>query len=92
MPTRAATLPSCGRKAACGLRREAGRDTALYDPFFHPDASALERRYDFIACSGTAERFHHPAEEATMHTIAAMRGWTCECPVKDVALMHKPHP
>ncbi|HUE46649.1 MAG TPA: hypothetical protein VMO81_10380, partial [Aestuariivirgaceae bacterium] len=28
--------------------------------------------------------------EATMRTIAAQRGWTCECPVKDVALMHKP--
>jgi hypothetical protein len=37
MPTRAATLPSCGPEAACGLRREAGYDTALYDPFFHPD-------------------------------------------------------
>ena len=28
--------------------------------------------------------------EATFHTIAAQRGWTCEVPVKDVILMHKP--
>jgi hypothetical protein len=131
----------CGLDYGCGpgpalaaMLREAGHDMALYDPFFHPDPSALERRYDFIACTETAEHFHHPAEEfdrldrllrrggwlglmtcfqtddarfadwhyrrdpthvvfyreATMHTIAAMRGWTCECPVKDVALMHKP--
>lgn len=28
--------------------------------------------------------------EASFRTIAAQRGWTCEIPVKDVALMHKP--
>lgn len=28
--------------------------------------------------------------EATLQWIAAQRGWTCEIPVKDVALMHKP--
>ena len=28
--------------------------------------------------------------EETMHVIAAQLGWTCEIPVKDVALMHKP--
>lgn len=28
--------------------------------------------------------------EATLRMIAAQRGWTCEIPIKDVALMHKP--
>ncbi len=28
--------------------------------------------------------------DSTLHKIAAQRGWTCEIPVKDVALMHKP--
>jgi hypothetical protein len=29
-------------------------------------------------------------KETTFRTIAAQRGWTCEIPAKDVALMHKP--
>lgn len=28
--------------------------------------------------------------EATFHKIAANRGWSCECPIKDVVLMRKP--
>lgn len=35
----------------------------LYDPFFAPDAAALDRRYDFITCTETAEHFFHPADE-----------------------------
>lgn len=29
-------------------------------------------------------------KETTFRTIAAQRGWTCEIPAKDVALLHKP--
>jgi hypothetical protein len=39
---------------------EAGHAMALYDPFFRPDPAALERDYDFITCTETAEHFHHP--------------------------------
>src|SRR5690606_16571280 len=35
----------------------------LYDPFFAPDADALDRRYDFITCTETVEHFFHPADE-----------------------------
>ena len=45
------------------MLREAGHHMALYDPFFHPEGSALDRRYDFITCTETAEHFHHPADE-----------------------------
>ena len=62
--------PSTGLDYGCGpgpalaeMLREAGHEVALYDPFFVPDAAALERSYDFVACTETAEHFHHPASE-----------------------------
>lgn len=112
---------------------EAGHRMALYDPFFEPDAATLDRTYDFVTCSETAEHFHHPADEfdrldrllrpggwlalmtsfqtddtrfadwhyrrdpthvvfyreATLRLIAGQRGWSCEIPAPDVALMRK---
>jgi SAM-dependent methyltransferase len=41
---------------------EAGFDMALYDPFFHPDPTALRARYDFITCTEVVEHLHQPAE------------------------------
>jgi hypothetical protein len=122
--------------ALAAMLGEAGHTMALYDPFFRPDPAALEKNYDFLTCSETAEHFHRPAwefdrldgllrpggwlglmtcfqtdderfadwhyrkdpthvvfyREATMRTIAGERGWICEIPVKDVALMHKRAP
>lgn len=120
--------------ALAAMLTEAGRPTALYDPFFHPDETALRRSYDFVVCTETAEHFHRPAEsfalmfglvrpggwlglttifqtedaafarwryradpthvvfyrERTLRWIAARRGWSCEIPRKDVALMRRP--
>ena len=45
------------------LLRDAGHAVALYDPFFHPDNTALAKRYDFVTCTEVVEHFHHPAEE-----------------------------
>lgn len=122
--------------ALAAMLIEGGHPTALYDPAFHPDPAALARRYDFIACTETAEHFHHPREtfamlfslvrpggwlaimtcfqtddacfggwryrkdpthvvfysETTLRRLAADRGWTCEIPRKDVALMRCPAP
>ncbi len=116
------------------MLREAGHTVALYDPFFQPERSVLEARYDFITCTEVAEHFHRPAQEfrrldgllrpggwlalmtcfqtddarfaqwhyrrdpthvvfyreATLRRLAARHGWTCEIPVANVALMHKP--
>jgi SAM-dependent methyltransferase len=125
----------CGPGPALAARlREAGHEMALYDPFFHPDPSPLDRVYDFVTSTETAEHFHRPAaeldrlmrlvrpggwlaimtsfqtddarfqnwhyrkdpthvvfyREATMRHLAASRGWSCEIPVKDVALMRRP--
>jgi hypothetical protein len=49
--------------ALAAMFREAGHKVALYDPYFHHDTSVLEREYDFVVCSETAEHFHTPAEE-----------------------------
>ena len=42
---------------------ERGRPTLDYDPFFANDASLLERTYDFVTCTETAEHFFEPAAE-----------------------------
>ena len=54
----------CGPAAALALMmREAGHAMATYDPFFAPDTACLERVYDFVTCTETAEHFHHPGIE-----------------------------
>lgn len=67
----------CGPGPALArILEEAGHRVRLYDPFFHPDSSALERRYDFIACSETAEHFHRPAEEfERLDSLLKPGGW-----------------
>ncbi len=42
---------------------EKGFTIELYDPFFHPDKSVLEKYYDFIVCCEVIEHFHHPIQE-----------------------------
>ena len=50
--------------AVTNLLREKGFENVTpYDPFFFPNAVALEGLYDFIACSETAEHFHQPVLE-----------------------------
>lgn len=44
------------------MLREAGMDMALYDPFYYPQRSALEGRYDFVTCTEVVEHLHYPAE------------------------------
>lgn len=45
------------------MMEERGFRTADYDPYFRPDRTALERRYDFITCSEVLEHLAHPGEE-----------------------------
>ncbi len=55
---------------------EAGHRMAVYDPFFEPDARALDRTYDFITCSETAEHFHDPAAEfRRLNAMLRPGGW-----------------
>ncbi|HDQ99348.1 MAG TPA: class I SAM-dependent methyltransferase, partial [candidate division WOR-3 bacterium] len=62
--------------ALAGLLTRHGHSVRLYDPFFKPDAAALEDRYDFITCTATAEHFHRPAEEfARFDRMLRPGGW-----------------
>ena len=49
--------------ALAAMRGEAGHQVSIYDPFFASDPDVLQRRYDFITCTETAEHFHDPAGE-----------------------------
>lgn len=74
---------SCGLDYGAGpdstlaaMLREAGHEVAVYDPAFAPDAGALARTYDFVACAEAIEHFHAPADE--LDRIAALLrpgGW-----------------
>ena len=53
-----------------------GLEVAGYDPFFRPCPAVLERRYDFITCSETAEHFHAPGREfETLDALLRPGGW-----------------
>jgi SAM-dependent methyltransferase len=49
--------------ALAAMLEQQGHPTQLYDPFFFRDESVLQRRYDFITCTETAEHFHRPNQE-----------------------------
>ncbi len=62
--------------ALAAMLREAGHSVALYDPFFEPDLTVLEARYDFVTCTEVAEHFHRPAEEFDrFHRLLRPGGW-----------------
>lgn len=67
----------CGPGPALSLMlREAGWEVADYDPFFAPDHTLLERRYDFITCSEVIEHFHAPGREfARLDGLLRPGGW-----------------
>lgn len=55
---------------------EAGFDMAIYDPFYAPDRSVLQSRYDFISCSEVVEHFHFPGRELQLlWELLAVEGW-----------------
>jgi len=57
------------------MLREQGLPMEIYDPFFAPERRVLERTYDFITCTETAEHFFEPAEEFDrLHRMLKMGG------------------
>lgn len=47
------------------LLKETGYNVETYDPFFFPNHSLLEKKYDYIMASEVAEHFFNPFEEFT---------------------------
>ena len=62
--------------AIAAMLGERGIAVRNYDPFFHPDAAALERQYDFVTCTEVAEHFHRPgAAFAQLDGLLRPGGW-----------------
>jgi hypothetical protein len=45
------------------MLEEMGFRMAIYDPFYAPDSQPLDRTYDFVTCTETAEHFFDPRAE-----------------------------
>lgn len=55
---------------------ERGFPTAIYDPYFAPDQTVLQRAYDFITCTETVEHFFRPAQEfERLNRLLKPGGW-----------------
>jgi len=61
---------------------EAGHTMRIYDPFYMPDKSVLELKYDFITATEVVEHLHHPAKELDML-------WSCLNPGGQLGIMTK---
>lgn len=61
---------------------EAGHKTQIYDPFYAPDSSVFEQRYDFITATEVVEHLHAPADELN-------RLWNCLKPGGQLGIMTK---
>jgi len=54
---------------------EAGHQMAIYDHFYAKDASALDKKYDFITATEVVEHLHKPAETlGLLKTLIKPRG------------------
>ncbi|MDZ7780196.1 MAG: class I SAM-dependent methyltransferase [Gemmatimonadota bacterium] len=58
------------------MLEERGFTMSVYDPFFAPDTGVLERSYDFVTCTETAEHFFEPGREfARLDGLLRGGGW-----------------
>ena len=48
------------------MAQDDGFNCEHYDPYFHPKEAALQKSYDFITCSETAEHFYNPNKEFSL--------------------------
>ncbi len=76
-PAREGLDYGCGPGPALArMLEEAGHHVRLYDPFFQPNPSALQRTYDFIVCAEAVEHFHRPYHEfLRLNRLIKMDGW-----------------
>ncbi|MFV8226542.1 class I SAM-dependent methyltransferase [Christiangramia aquimixticola] len=61
------------------ILEELGYKMHLYDPYFRPDAKALQRKYDFIVCCEVMEHFQQPLKEFRLLTDLLTEGGKLYC-------------
>ncbi len=81
---------SAGLDFGCGpepllarMFREAGHRVATHDPFYVPDRSVLDGRYDFITATEVVEHLRRPGRELA-------RLWSCLKPGGVLGIMTRP--
>jgi 2-polyprenyl-3-methyl-5-hydroxy-6-metoxy-1,4-benzoquinol methylase len=45
------------------MLQEAGMEMQLYDPYYAPKTSVLDRKYDFVTCTEAVEHFYQPDKD-----------------------------
>ncbi|PKF51381.1 class I SAM-dependent methyltransferase [Enterovibrio nigricans] len=62
--------------ALAAILTEAGHNMMVYDPYFAPNAIALERTYDFVTCTEAIEHFYMPHKEwRLLLSLVKSGGW-----------------
>ena len=62
--------------ALAAMMSEAGLSVSTYDPFFQPDESPLDVRYDIVTCTETAEHFVKPSVDFDkLDSVLNPSGW-----------------
>ena len=77
------TANASGLDYGCGpgpttsvILEEQGFSVQNYDPLFAPKEELLNKQYDFITCSETAEHFYNPKKEfEKLNTLLKPEGW-----------------
>jgi hypothetical protein len=58
------------------MLEQQGFTMSIYDPFFSPDSQVLDRSYDFVTCTETAEHFFEPGKEfEKLNGLVRPGGW-----------------
>jgi hypothetical protein len=67
----------CGPGPALArMLEERGHRMWCYDPLYAPDASLLNRQYDFVTCTEVVEHFYQPDQDmATLFGLVKSGGW-----------------
>ena len=67
----------CGPGPALAeMFREDNYTIDIYDPYFFPDKSLLDKKYDFVTCTETAEHFCEPHKEFNrLDSLLVGGGW-----------------
>lgn len=85
----------CGTAPAlAAMLTDAGFPTVGYDPFFAPEESLLDARYDFATCTEVLEHMHDPPRDlARLDALLVPGGWLglmteLRPPMRDFARWH----